>query len=157
MLNGFGWMPKWPATPNGTAGLSDSLTDILVKFSSNGVSLSQQAGRTAVTIVQQPAAENAFVLVVDFDDSAPPGADHYVVTLHGVTFTLLPRVSAYVSCISVVWPTETGRLYQLQYAVSLPAEWANVGPPIPGTGTNVVFTDSVLGEPRRFYRVVPGE
>src|SRR5437899_5003540 len=93
-LNGFNWMPKWPATPNGTAGLSDPLTDISVKFSSNGVSLSQQAGRSAVTIVQQPAAENAFVLVVDFDDPAP-GADQYAITLHGVSFSLLPRVSAY--------------------------------------------------------------
>jgi len=108
-------------------------------------------------MVDQREPDNGFVLIVDFDDSAPPGADQHAVTLHGVSFTLLPRVSAYVSCISVVWPTETGRLYQLQYATSLPAGWANLGPPIPGTGTNVVFTDSVLREPRRFYRVVPGE
>lgn len=153
-LNGYGWFPTWPGTPNGSPGLSSRLTDISARFSTNGVSLTQQSGRSAVTIVQQPRAENAFTLIVDFDDPAP-GADQYSVTLHGVSFTLLPRVSAYVSCINVVWPTETNRMYQLQYAVSLPAGWADLGPPIQGTGTNVVFTDSVLGEPRRFYRVLP--
>jgi hypothetical protein len=154
-LNGYGWFPKWPPTPNGTPGLSEPVTDISVRFASNGVSLSQQAGRTAVTIVQQPSPDNAFTLVVDFDDSAPPGADQYAVTLRGVYFILLPRVSVYVSCISVVWPTETNRMYQLQYALSLPASWADLGPPIQGTGTNVVFDDPVLAQPRRFYRVVP--
>lgn len=154
LLNGYGWMPNWPATPNGSPGLSSPLTDVSIKFSTNGVSLSQQAGRTAVTIVQQPSADNAFTLVVEFDDSAP-GADQYAVTLHGVSFTLLPRVVAQVSCIDVVWPTETNRMYQLQYSVSLPAMWADLGMPIRGTGTNVVFTDSVTGQPRRFYRVLP--
>ena len=81
----------------------------------------------------------------------------YYITLHGVSFILLPRVSVYVSCISVVWATETNRTYQLQYALSLPADWADLGPPIQGTGTNVVFNDPVLAEPRRFYRVIPIE
>jgi len=156
-LNGYGWFPTWLDTPNGSPGLSSPLANVAVRFSTNGVSLSQQAGRTAVTIVQQPDLTNAFTLVVDFDDSATPGADQYAVTLHGVSFRLLPQVAIYVSSIAVVWPTETNRAYQLQYSLSLASGWSDLGPPIQGTGTNVVFTDSVLGQPRRFYRVIPLE
>lgn len=135
-------------------GLSSRLTNVAVRFSTNGVSLAQQSGRTTASIIQQPRADNAFTLVVDFDDSAPPGSDQYSVTLHGISFSLLPRVSAHVASIKVVWATETNRRYQLQYSLSSTAGWSDLGPPIQGTGTNVVFTDSVFGQPRRFYRVV---
>lgn len=156
-LNGYAWYPTWPDTPNGSPGPSSSLTNVAVRFSTNGVSLSQQAGRTTATIVQQPSAANAFTLVVDFDDFAPPGADQYVITLHGVSFRLLPQVSIQVSSVSVIWPTETNHAYQLQYSLTLTSGWSNLGPVVQGTGTNIVFTDSVLGQPRRFYRVLPLE
>src|SRR5689334_5420364 len=87
LLNSYRWFPIWPDTPNGTPGESSPLA-VRVRFPTNGpVTLDQQAGRAGVTIYQQPLAENGWTLVVDFDDTAPPGADQYAVTLHGVTFS----------------------------------------------------------------------
>jgi len=89
-LNGCDWFPIWPDTPNGSPGLCSPLAFAGFRFPIDGVSLSQQAGRTPVTIVQQPSAANAFTLIVDFDDSAPAGADQYAVTLQGVSYAPLP-------------------------------------------------------------------
>jgi hypothetical protein len=89
LLNGYHWFPTWPATPNGTPGMS-SFLEIASTFPAEGVTLTQQSGRTPVSIVQQPNAGNAFTLVIDFDDSAPPGADDYSITLQGIPFALLP-------------------------------------------------------------------
>ena len=93
LLNGYHWFPIWPSTPNGTPGVSAQLEIASFTFPEGGVSLTQQAGRTPVTIVQQPNAGNAFTLVVDFDDSAPPGEDDYTITLQGISFSLLPTES----------------------------------------------------------------
>ncbi len=153
-VNGYEWFPVWPATPNGTPGLSGPLTNVAVRFSTNGVSLTQQSGRTAVNIIQQPNATNGFTLVVDFDDVAPAGFDQYTITLQGVSFELFPQLSIYLSAINVEWQTETNRTYQLQYSSPVMPGWINLGPPVPGTGTNAIFTDTIVWQSHRFYRVL---
>ena len=154
LLNSYQWFPTWPDTPNGTPGGSSRLA-ASVRFQTNGpITLDQQAGRTGVTIYQQPLAENEYTLVVDFDDTAPGGADYYAVTLHGVTFSLSLRLRIYVSAVNVVWATETNKTYQLQSAASpFATDWRDAGPPVSGDGMDFTFTDQVAENSRRFYRV----
>ncbi len=85
LVNGYAWYPGWPSTPNNSAGPSSGLL-ASVNFSTNGITMDQQAGRGQVTIVQQPTADNDFRLIVDFDDTAVGGADQYTIILHGVDF-----------------------------------------------------------------------
>jgi len=76
--------------------------------------------------------------------------------LHGVVEVVPTVLSIQVASVQVAWNTETNRSYQLQYSSSLTSNtWMNLGAPVSGTGTNVSVIDTVLGEPRRFYRVLP--
>jgi hypothetical protein len=153
-LNSYQWFPAWPDTPNGTPGASSTLA-VRVRFPTNGpITLDQQGGRTGVKIYQQPLAENGYTMVVDFDDT-DPGADHYAVTLHGVTLSLSLKLRVYVSAVNIVWATETNKTYQLQSApFPFATDWRDVGQPVSGNGTDFTFTDSVPENTRRFYRVV---
>jgi hypothetical protein len=66
-----------------------------------------------------------------------------------------PTVSASVACIDVCWDSLNNRLCQVQYRCSLTTnQWANLGSPVAGNGGTNCITDTVRGEPRRFYRVV---
>jgi hypothetical protein len=75
-----------------------------------------------------------------------------------VTAAYVPGLSLRVGGeVELGWSSALNQYYQVEW-VSDPAEgaWANLGPPILGSGTtnSVVDTEaSVL--PRRFYRVVP--
>lgn len=68
---------------------------------------------------------------------------------------LVPVLNIEVACLALNWQTQMGETYQLQYATTLsPTNWIDLGSPVQGTGTNTVFTDSILGQPRRFYRLL---
>ena len=154
LLNDYPWYPQWPNSSATAPGPSAPLA-VVTTFSSNTVALIQTAGRGPVAIVQQPSASNDFTLIVTFDDVAADGPDHYGITLSGLSLSILPRLSAEVACIAVSWPTETNRLYRLQYSSLLTTNtWVDLSTPIRGYGTNALFIDSVLGEPRRYYRVI---
>jgi len=65
----------------------------------------------------------------------------------------LPTVSIFTAA-EICWPSETNRIYQVQWAPSLPAaSWTDFGSPVAGTGTNMCVFDSTRGTARRFYRV----
>lgn len=56
--------------------------------------------------------------------------------------------------ILLSWTTQTNVNYQLQSLDSLTTtNWNNVGVPTPGTPTNLVVTNSILGAAQKFYRV----
>ena len=64
-----------------------------------------------------------------------------------------PDLSIFTAA-EICWPSQTNRVYQLQWANTLPAtNWTSFGPPMSGTGTNICTFDSTRGEARRFYRV----
>lgn len=66
-----------------------------------------------------------------------------------------PTVLASVACVDVCWDSLTNRLYQVQHRSSLTTnQWANLGNPVAGNGNTNCITDTVRGEPRRFYGVV---
>jgi len=53
-------------------------------------------------------------------------------------------------------PSVMGHTYQLQFTPSLtPTNWINTGPPQPGTGSTLTFTDpsGLTNFPARFYRI----
>lgn len=66
-----------------------------------------------------------------------------------------PTVSANVASMDVCWDSLTNRQYQVQYRSALTTnQWANLGNPVAGSGSTNCITDTVRGEPQRFYRVV---
>jgi hypothetical protein len=69
---------------------------------------------------------------------------------------VLPALSIQTAAVAISWLTATNENYQVQYAsVLAPNDWTNLGSPIQGTGTNAVVVDSILGQPMRFYRLIP--
>jgi hypothetical protein len=68
-----------------------------------------------------------------------------------------PRPTVRVSEVEVCWESVTNRNYQVQYRSSFPTNiWTNLGPSVAGNGTTNCIADKVpLGEPQRFYRVLP--
>ena len=64
-----------------------------------------------------------------------------------------PALQAFTA-IELVWPSEVGQLYQVQWTSSLDQpQWANLGPTVSGNGTNLSSFDSTRTHPQSFYRV----
>jgi len=64
-----------------------------------------------------------------------------------------PELHAHTA-IELCWPSEAGRLYQVQWTPSLnPPEWVDFGTGIPGSGANLSIFDSTRTHPQGFYRV----
>lgn len=64
-----------------------------------------------------------------------------------------PALHVYTA-IELVWPSEVGRPYQVQWTPSLDQpQWANVGPSLLGTGKDLSTFDSTRTHPQGFYRV----
>ena len=80
----------------------------------------------------------------------------YQFTHSGVIAVLMPTAAIRVSQVEVCWNTDSNRTYQVQYRMVLDTNgWVNLGSPVPGNGSTNCITDKVLlGQPRRFYRVV---
>jgi hypothetical protein len=65
----------------------------------------------------------------------------------------VPTVSIFPAA-EICWPSETNRMYQVQWASSLSAtNWTDFGAAVVGTGTNICIFDSTRGSDGRFYRV----
>src|SRR4030095_1192270 len=67
-----------------------------------------------------------------------------------------PVLSIRTSQVEICLPTESNRVYQVQYRSGLSSnEWNNLGGQITGNGTTNCLTDAVpSGAPQRFYRTV---
>jgi hypothetical protein len=98
-------------------------------------------------------------------DGLVQGSDgnFYGTTEGGTVFrlTVVPAAPAFQavpltnSMLSLIWSTEVGGTYQLQYNSDLSSSnWANIGSAIAADGTTLSALDSVPNGPRRFYRVV---
>ena len=56
--------------------------------------------------------------------------------------------------IEIVWPSEVGHLYQVQWTPSLDEpQWENLEPPVSGSGDELSMFDSTKKHPQGFYRV----
>jgi len=65
-----------------------------------------------------------------------------------------PLLSIQVGCVDIFWDTLTNKTYQVESRSELTNAWTPLGPPVPGTGSRICITDSVRGQPTKFYRVV---
>jgi hypothetical protein len=75
------------------------------------------------------------------------------VTESGVATNVAFQIHAFTA-IELVWPSEPSRVYQVQWTPSLkPPEWANLGPVISGSGSELSIFDSTRMHPQGFYRV----
>ena len=150
-LDGFPWVPAWPGTYNEPT--SCNPLPAVVDLQTNVVTLNTIAGRENVRIVQQPT--NGQPLIVEFDDLFSPGPDWYEVELSGIHLEVNNPLSINVASVALSWFAKTNRTYQLQFATNLPStNWLNLGGATPGTGTNMLVIDDVLGKPNRVYRVM---
>ena len=150
-LNGYNWFPNWIQLPGPSR---DQAATTL--FASNNVPITKLSGRGPVTAIQQPSPANNFTLIVEFDDSIPFYADYYEVILGGVTTAIQPSLEIQVAAVGINWWTASNRLYQVQYSlVAGGTNWSNLGVPIQGNGDKTNVTDSILAQPKKFYRVIP--
>jgi hypothetical protein len=74
-----------------------------------------------------------------------------------VVAVLMPEASIRISEVEVCWPSTPNRNYQVQYRSMLTTNaWTNLGSPVAATSAHTCVTDKVaLGQPQRFYRVLP--
>jgi hypothetical protein len=89
----------------------------------------------------------------------PPCCDipnYFVYT--NVVAVPMPELAIRVSEVELCWPAREGFRYQLQSCPDLViGAWANVGPPLSGSGGVLCVTAKVLADaPPTFYRIVPG-
>ena len=75
-----------------------------------------------------------------------------------VVAVLMPNAAIRVSEVEVCWNSASNRTYQVQYRSALTTNtWVNLGLPLAGNGsTNCIADKVLLGQPQRFYRVLPG-
>ncbi|MCI0536923.1 MAG: hypothetical protein L0Z50_17045 [Verrucomicrobiales bacterium] len=65
------------------------------------------------------------------------------------------EVGIALACVQVSWSSRINQQYQVQYSSALTSNsWVNLGMPVAGNGTTNTLIDDVLGQARRFYRVV---
>ena len=77
-----------------------------------------------------------------------------VTPLHGVVEVDPLQVQIQVSHVAISWNSTLDINYQVQYVSALTSNtWTNLGPVVPGTGSNVTVFDLILGQPHKFYRV----
>ena len=66
-----------------------------------------------------------------------------------------PYLTIEVADVCVCWPSLTNITYQVEYRSDVAGSaWLPLGSPLVGTGITNCITDSVRGQPRRFYRLV---
>jgi hypothetical protein len=90
VFNGQSWYPAWSHVPIGRLAVSDEYKQLAPPLPRTPVTVRVTPinARGTVSVVQQPSAANEHTLIVEFDDSAPPGAADYTVDL-----TFAPTVS----------------------------------------------------------------
>lgn len=74
---------------------------------------------------------------------------------HGVVEIDPIQMQIQVSQVAISWNSTLDINYQVQYVSSLTSNaWTNLGVPVVGTGSNNIVFDSVLDQPKKFYRVI---
>jgi len=87
LINGKEWFPVWPDVPdaenrfcNCTSSTFKGVTPVLSKADST-VDLKVIQGRGEVRIIQMPATDNNYTLILEFDDDPYGGAQIYMIEL----------------------------------------------------------------------------
>ena len=86
-INGQPWMPQWPDEPDADNSdcrcESSKLSDLVPPLEKEQIEilLDSFAARGSVSVVQAPARENNYTLVIEFDDNDWDGADWYEVSV----------------------------------------------------------------------------
>jgi hypothetical protein len=100
------------------------------------------------------------VLIYDRQLSAAEvdAMNNYLGGKYGISVTVLsPPLKARLASPGLVelsWEAAAGRLYQIQSTTNLaPANWLDVGVPIPGTGVQAITNLPTTIDPQKFYRL----
>lgn len=86
--------------------------------------------------------------------------DNLVITAEQLVPQPFSRFAATIKIIQPVtalisWPSNTNSMYQVERTSVLTTNiWTPLGSPMRGTGDTMSATDSIIGQPRQFYRVV---
>jgi hypothetical protein len=89
----------------------------------------------------------------DLPDAGIPNSTFSPV--YGLVEVRTPRLNIEVASVAISWLSETNRQYQLEFSTLLaPTIWTNFGGPVQGNGTTNIVFDTILGQPRRFYRII---
>lgn len=80
----------------------------------------------------------------------PPTSCYAIAEVSGSVLEL-----SIATAIKLVWPTQPGKSYQLQYSsLSTGNVWLNLGDPILATSDSANYVDSTQGSEKRFYQVL---
>jgi len=97
VINDVEWYPDWPDQPDSANNHCKCLSSIfegvdpLIPNVANNFNLELIQAREYAGIVQYPAAENEFTLIIEFDDNSEGGSDDYIVKL---TFNDVFKINA---------------------------------------------------------------
>ncbi|MFM1768533.1 MAG: hypothetical protein RJA22_1062 [Verrucomicrobiota bacterium] len=104
-----------------------------------------------------PGPEYAFttnLVTVRVSDSGSPSLQ----ASRSFTITVLPPPTAAIAAIGgnvqIAFDAIPGRNYRVDYKNSLDAAWLALSAPFTATSPAVILTDSLAGQPNRFYRIV---
>jgi RNA polymerase sigma factor (sigma-70 family) len=108
--------------------------------------------------VQQAGFSTCHLMLEDWRDIGGVAGDVFFDNIRLVArVPREPKIQLHVTEVTACWETELGQVYQVEYrSPSKPGGWASLGEPVTGDGTTKCISDHIpLGEPQRFYRVIP--
>lgn len=83
------------------------------------------------------------------------GSGDLFAPLNGVVEIDPIQMQIQVSQVAISWNSALDINYQVQFISSLTSNtWTNLGVPVVGTGSNNMVFDSILDQPKKFYRVI---
>jgi hypothetical protein len=121
-----------------------------------GASISANGVITWTPTEAQSPGTNVITTVVA-DNSAPPliATNHFTVVVTPLPQFHILSVSASSNGVGLVWESTPGCSYRLQYKNSLAdANWEDILPDILAVGPATAVTNTVIGGPSSFYRVM---
>jgi hypothetical protein len=97
--------------------------------------------------------------MIGFQISVPYTGEQRNIAFDNLRIEFVPTTNvlcaAIYHAVEVCWDSETNKTYKVQWSASVsPPNWHDLGPPQPGTGTNICVFDSTRSQPQRMYRIL---
>lgn len=114
------------------------------------VQLAKVGSASPVRLVLHPSLSPT-----DADAAANPAKPSQSAAATSINAPVIPGAELHAfTAIEIVWPSEVGHLYQVQWTPSLDQpQWTNLGRAVSGSGGDLSVFDSTRAHPQGFYRV----